>query len=256
MRLIKSTFSFLSLQNSWRHLATIGALCVAIGLTGCSKSSDQTAGSQDATGKGNGGNQLMMSRQKIDLILAQLKPRLKIAFEGLRLLALIEQRVPGTTDLSDNPALLRNLLVMFGGTAPAIQDLETEDNIKPQDEPCIDFRGVKNAASAVALEVGGKLCLSISEIQRSAVKNFDQAGEILVLALATHEFVHHFVVGQNLEETEKIAREVQQFLEQQLIRQVRITGSSIVSADEASYLIRFREYAKTLSDSAMPGERR
>lgn len=256
MRLIKLTCNYLNLPNSCKYFFVLGlASLTSTSFTACTRTSERIVIHNEATGKGNGGNRLVLSRSAVESILQNLKPRLTIVFEALRLLALTEKRVPGSTDLHAQPQLLKNLLLMFDSDAPALKDLATENNFKTQEEACIDFRGVKNASSTNLGQVGGAVCFSIQEIRKSAIKNFDRASEIFVLALATHEFLHHFVLVDDHELAEKAARDIQSFVEQQLVHHLEIVNKLTVSAQETRYLEQFFESALQLSETAMSQEK-
>jgi hypothetical protein len=225
-----------------------------LSLGGCVQNSDRTvsAPNSEATGKGNGGNGLQLSSKDIDAIFSGLKPRLQIVFEGLRYLALTEKSASGSTDLQGHAEMTQNLLKMFDGDAPALKDLGSESNIILQKGACVDIRGVKNAAAAVLGDAGGPICFSSEMIQNAAIKNFDHAAEIFILALATHEFVHHFIQTGKLETDEKAAQEIQNLVEQQLVRQAEIPSSDVITTDDSKYLEQFREYARVLFETVIP----
>ncbi len=68
-----------------------------------------------------------------------------------------------------------------------------------------------------------------------------------MIALATHEFVHHHVAGGEAAADEKIAQEIQNFVEQQLaivLERVRNgNNGGVVSIQEINYLEQFRTNA-------------
>jgi hypothetical protein len=223
-------------------------------VTACVKSSDHTTKVPlaEATGKGNGGNNIKLSDADIKSIFASLKPRLHIVFESLSYITEAESISPGNTGLEISNEMLAHLKTMFGGDTPALEDLATSNNLQLQEAPCKDFRGVDNFAAAVIKDVGGPICFSTRQIKRASIKNFDKSAEIFILALATHEFVHHFVSTGTSEKDEQAAQEIQSFVEEQLVRQVEVGNDSIISTEESAYLERFRDYAKDLSESVLP----
>lgn len=266
MRPTSSTYSSLNfLSKSTVIILALLGLGTAGSLSGCTKKSETTTeqsapiydgpnelnSHDDATGKGNGGNGLSLTQKDVLVIFETLKPRLKVIFEGLVYMVKAEELSPGSTELSENPEMLLHLKKMFGGKDPAaLKDLATVENLVLQDEACIDLRGVQNAAAAISGDVGGPICFSKRIIRKSAaMKNFDHAAEIFVLALATHEFVHHFVSLGSHEADEKAAQEVQNFVEQRLVREVEIQTKDIISADETKYLEQFRQHALDVLDS-------
>lgn len=254
MRLTNSTYSSLKSPNKIRVLLIAHLFIAVLSFTACVKNSERNikAKQTDATGKGNGGNHLSLSDQELEAIFKELKPKLKIVFGALKNIVLTEKSSPGSTDLAGNTRMIQNLLAMFDGDAPALKDLETPDNIQPQDKPCKDFRNHNNAAAAILGEIGGVICFSRSEIKSAAIKNFDHAAEVFVLGLATHEFVHHFVKDGSQSDVEDSAREIQEFVEQQLVRQLEISDDSTISIDEDQYIDQFHRYAQSLAESVIP----
>lgn len=239
---------FSSHSSCFKFLSRI--LVVLLLVTGCEKKSERTTTQRDATGKGNGGGTLSISQAEIDRIFSVLKPKLNIVFSGLALLTRAEKIVPGATDLSAAPNLQKTLFAMFGEDAKVSHDLQTEGNFARQEPPCRDFRGAPKAAAAVLLDVGGKICFSDSKIRSSTVRNFDKAAEIFIIALAAHEFVHHFISTGNSESDEAAAIEVQNFVEQSLIISLETGNNDTISLNDFGYITRFFQRASDIHSSA------
>lgn len=232
----------------------LALLSIAL-LASCQKTSERSREESDATGKGNGGNTLSLSKTDIEEIFATLKPKLKSVFEALSYLVAAEKLAPGSTDLNDQPELAQALAKMVDdkGSKNVFVDLKTEGNLALQDEPCIDHRGVANAAAAVINEVGGKICFSAQKIQSTSIRSLENAGEIAIIGLAVHEFVHHHVASGDTEADEKIAQSIQNYVEQRLASVVELSkitaNDGIISINETSYLERFKQEASDLLNS-------
>ncbi|MGE4130754.1 MAG: hypothetical protein AB7F86_03905 [Bdellovibrionales bacterium] len=251
MRLSSSTYSsFKSLSS----LVITGLLAVS-----CQKTTDRTITRSEATGKGNGGNGLTVTQAEIDRVFADLKPKLKISFEALSFLAKAEKAAPKSTELSESPELLKTIAMLTQeNDVNVFLDLDTKENFARQEAPCMDFRGVPKAASAVLLEVGGKICFSNRQLRSTSVKNFDKAAEIMIIGLAAHELTHHFISSGDHAKDEKAATDLQNFLEQQLVRGLELEAKDIVSIDDSDYIARFYQRALDVYTSAIeqPGARK
>lgn len=249
MRHFSSTYSFFNFRNKALILACLFAMVA------CAKHSQHdSVETGEATGKGNGGNNLHISEKSVHELFGTLKPKLQIVMEGLEMLTRAETISPGSSDLSKNPNLIVTLKTMFSDAKrSALVDLQTPDNLILQDSPCVDFRGVQNAAAALLGDEGGPICFSTQKIQGASIKNFYKSSEIFLIALAAHEFVHHFVQTGTRDGDELAAQEVQNFVEQQLARQLELNDKEVISIDDDQYLQQFRNGAKDLVDNVLPG---
>ncbi len=245
MRRSNSVYSYLKFLSS--------ALCLLILVSACEKrNSERTTTQRDATGKGNGGSGIGTSQAEIDRVFANLKPKLKLTFEALGYLVRAEKASPKSTELAALPGLQKTLALMTDAQASNVfTDVDTADNLSLQEAPCRDFRGTSKAAAAVLLEVGGKICFSSKMIRAASVKNFDKAAEIFIVALAAHEFTHHFISTGDHVKDEKLAVEVQNFVEQQLIRRLEVSAKDVISIDDSDYIARFYQYALDIFTSAV-----
>jgi len=218
----------------------------------CEKKSERSSTQREATGKGNGGNGLTISQAEIDRVFAGLKPKLKMTFEALSYLLRAEKASPKSTDLADVPSLQKTLELMVDPEKENVfSDLDTKDNLDRQEAPCRDFRGQPNAAAAVLLQTGGKICFSNKVMRKTSVRNFDKAAEIFIIGLAVHEFTHHFVSTGNHEADEKAATELQNFVEQQLIRGLEAGSRDVISIDDSDYIARFYQFALDIYTAAL-----
>ncbi len=246
---------FNSIFSSFKTLSKVLIVLTAMAtLASCQKSSERNSEAPpDATGRGNGGNTITLSKAQVDELFKDLKPKIEILFEGLSYLIKAEKKAAGSTEIGvSNEALLSSLEALFlkpENETDAMEDLATEDNLVLQEDPCVDFRGVPNIAAAVAGEVGGKICFSSNKIRTASIKNLENAAEIFLLALAAHEFTHHFVNSGNPEADEAAARAVQDFVEQQLAKRLEDEESEIISTAGDKYLQRFRDQAKQVYDA-------
>lgn len=229
----------------------ISVLCAALIVAACTQNKERNTTQREATGKGNGGGTLHISQQEVDGVFAQLKPNLRMVFEALNYLLQAEKVSPKSTELADMPVLQKVLGAMTESSQTVFTDIDAENNFALQEAPCRDFRGHARAAAAVLLEVGGKICFSTKQIRATSVKNFDKAAQIFIIGLAAHEFVHHFVSTGNHAEDEKAAMELQNFVEQQLIRSLEVTAKDVISIDDSDYIARFYQQALDVYTSAI-----
>ena len=148
----------------------LGFLFVALCFAACTR--QENGGSYDprpATGKGNGGDGLKMSKKTIRTRIESMKPSLKLVFEGLHDLAIAEKILPGSTALEKYPQLLDLINKMTDSTKSVFLDIATADNFKIQDVDCLDIYGVAKAAATTDDLVGSAFCFSarISDLRSS-----------------------------------------------------------------------------------------
>lgn len=241
---------FSSIYSSFKFLSS--AVFLVIVISACQKNSERVTTQRDATGKGNGGNKLTLTAKEVEQIFTNLKPKLKRTFEALAYLAQAEKAAPKATELGQIPSLQKTLLKLIEGDpkATVFSDIDSDGNLALQGEPCRDFRGVANAAAAVLMDFGGKICFSSGKIRTVSLRNFDKAAEVYVIALAAHEFTHHFISTGDHNADEKAAQEVQNFVEEQLIRSLEIEAKDVISVGESAYIDRFHQYARDIFQGA------
>jgi hypothetical protein len=208
----------------------------------------------DATGKGNGGDGLMMSRTEISAEFDQLKPALQQVLIGLRSQFQAEQTAPGITDLSGRTDLMNALQLLFNPEADHVNTLDAIDDMQSQfqliGQPCVDAVGEQKAAGALLLKPKTTICFSLPVIQSETPTGANDALEVLVLSLATHEMVHHFVDYGSRDQDEKIAVAIQAYVASELERAQVVDDGVVVLDTPYSFVSRFRQSSEALLDSA------
>lgn len=205
-------------------------------------------GRGEATGKSNGGDNIQIEPELIREKLNQIKPLLLLVFEGLKFQAKAETWVPTSTDLDNHVELVEVLLRMthFGVAGKSVfDDIETEANIVIQDEPCTDYEGDGHIAATNLEEIGGEICFSVSEIQTGLPVDSEVSFDIQILALAAHEFLHHFYSSGSKEKDEVVANLMQRFVIYQLHKFSEI-DDDIIATNIIGYVTRFQEGSKKL----------
>jgi hypothetical protein len=251
MMFISSIYNFLKCRSN----IIITLALVATFATACVQKKDEytTTTGGNVTGKGNGGNNLKIAKTEIEEILQGMPTNIKMVYEGLSYLYAAEKIRTGSTDLSMDKELIEILRLMFDGGQgkTVLDDIDTPDNLKLQKAPCVDFRGVENAAAAEAGKIHGAICFSTSKIQSVSIKNMENAAMMFMVGLAAHEFVHHFYVSGDKTKDEAAARKLQNFVEQQLASVSNTADDSIISSEENAFIIQFKQGAKDVFDNVV-----
>ncbi len=210
---------------------------LSVTLFSCSKERRVETG---VTGKGNGGDGRFMSGEQLSKSITDVKPQLKGVFEGLRDLARAEVMKPGFTDLSEFPRLLALIIEMTSdrNKENVFTDIDTKDNLNVVEGSCVDKKGKNKLATAVPGEVGGKICFSLKRLSQIAPKDATLAVDILILGMAAHEFSHHYMTGDDVED-EKLAKTLQDFVNFQLYNFTESNGS-VLSFNRHYYVDYFK----------------
>lgn len=235
-------------------IVTLGTLAFAA----CAPSSNGGRGGDPAggklpgaqvTGKGNGGNPLKMSQEDIKAKIMTMKPALLNVFTGLKSLADSETLVPGMTDLNGKKDLIDLINLMTEKAANKVfEDIQTAANFNIQEGACVDSASQSNAATAIPGEIGGKICFSLDSLQEVSPKDADDAVNILLLAIAAHEFGHHYLTGDKMAD-EALVQKLQDFVSKQL-HKYEAAGTNTISIGALSFADKFRAEAETLFEQA------
>lgn len=213
-------------------------------LVGCQQETIiREKGHSGVTGKSNGGDGITIDREMIVEKLNNMKGLLLTLFEGLKDQAKAETLVPGATDLSGHPELVEVLLRMTHfGVGPdrtlVFEDIQTPNNILVQDEPCLDYTGDDHFAATNLEELHGEICFSVDLISAGFPTDSEKSFDIQILALAAHEFLHHFYASGSYEQDEFIANLLQRFVVYQLHKYSEI-DEDIITTNSTGYLERF-----------------
>lgn len=202
----------------------------------------------EATGKSNGGDNLPMEPEMIKTKLKEMKPLLHALFEGLRDQAIAEILVPTSTDLDGHAELVEVLIRMTHigvGGVKVFEDIDTENNIVIQDGPCEDYEGDDHFAATNLEDIGGDICFSIEKISSGFPADSEKSFDIQILALAAHEFLHHFYASGSTAKDEVIADLLQRFVVYQLHKYSEF-DEDIIATNSYGYLARFEEESKRL----------
>lgn len=201
----------------------------------------------DVTGKGNGGNPGQMTEVQVSAKLSGVRDPLKKIFEALQFLRETERLSPSTTALSGRTALI-NLIDLMTGDGPrtasrsVFHDIDIQNNLRPQSGACVDAQGNARTATSVAGEFGGQICFSTSRLAMQAPRGAEVATDIMILAMAAHEFGHHFLNG-NPAQDEVLVTELQDFITTQLHAADVISGD-VVSISPLGFVDTFHLDAK------------
>lgn len=195
------------------------------------------------TGKSNGGDNIPVEKPLIESKLKKIKPLLITLFRGLKDQAKAETLVPTSTDLDGHSELVEVLLRMthFGVNGKKVEDdILTENTFLIQDPPCLDYTGIDHMAATNIEEIGGEICFSLNQISSSLPAESEKAIDIHLLALAAHEYLHHFYSSGSTTQDEHIASLLQRYVVYQLHKYSEI-DEDIITINSVGYLERFRD---------------
>jgi hypothetical protein len=211
----------------------------------------------EVTGKGNGGNPLHMSEYQIEKKMAAIKEPLKKVFVGLRYLAEAERLSTASTELNGRDDLLGLIDAMTGAKASAngrsvFEDIDTSDNLQATSGPCLDSLNRPRAAVALPGDFGGKIRYSPSSLADISPRAADDAVDILILAIAAHEFSHHYMNGDTRRD-EALAQSLQDFVNTQL-HAANGRDRDVVADGPLSFVDKFQGEAQALLNRAKNSE--
>jgi len=218
---------------------------LAMALSACGlKDNERTS----VTGKGNGGNALIMSANEINSRFDDFNIKMKKLFMGLQELNEAEELIPGNSDLSEfrDLRLLIKKMTDPKNNENIFADIQTKDNLDLSDKPCVDKNGYENAGKANAGEIFGKICFSIPELRKASPKGAESATSILVLSLAAHEYSHHYMNSASPAKDEGRARTLQAFINYELHKFDQMPTEGVVSTSDFAFLDRFADQAHEL----------
>lgn len=218
-------------------------LPMLLGLAACQSEKIIREQHTGVTGKSNGGDSINIDREMIIEKIENLKPLLILLFEGMRDQAVAEISVPGSTDLAGHPQLIEVLIRMTHiGVGNPLQfvedDINTEGNFLIQDSACLDYTGDDHFAATNVGEIGGEICFSVDMISNGFATDSEKSFDIQLLALAAHEFLHHFYDSGSHDQDEAVAEMLQRFVVYQLHKYSEF-DEDIIATNSTGYLQRF-----------------
>lgn len=207
----------------------------------------------DATGKGNGGEGVRMSTERIQERVLLLKPNLILLFEGLQNYLTAEALSPGSTDLARYPQLKSALEVMLTSEKNVYSTLSLEQPFAIQSKACLDIYGLKKAMASPAAP-GSQICASLEQLQAISPLNAPAAADISMIGLAVHELSHQLIRGLDFEKGEALGQGLEGFIGAILSKSYNVPRD-VYSYEEMPFVYVFNFYSKDLLEQIRSNQR-